>query len=394
LIWKLIGVVASGRVYRVNRAEKLAARQALRLKRLRLAMLSWLIAILMASYAWWLGLLEMSLLELIGSIIVIAAAMLFSDLAVRRNWNLGMRDPSLTMPLILFSVLIALWVVSRAPEARGIMLMLFIMSMMFGMFRLDRRQYALVAGVAVSGYLVIFLAELLSGNCNRCADIGALQLGVFAAVMFWMAYIGSYVSRLRRALNERNDALEALNTKLSFLAGHDDLTGLPNRRRMLDSLEQAGEQARKSSQVFCLAMLDLDRFKQVNDNLGHAAGDEVLVEFARRANQVLRGEDTVTRIDESMGDMGRFGGEEFLAILHQTDLNGARQAGERLRLATCEEPFLTGAGEVNCTVSVGIASYRPPEPLRATLARADRALYHAKETGRDRVVLETDLKDG
>jgi diguanylate cyclase len=371
----------------VNSTEKQATRQALRLKRLRLAMLSWLIAILMATYAWSLGLLAISFFELIAAIILIAVVMVFADVAIRRDWNLGLKDPSLTLPLILFSILIALWVVSRTSEARGIMLMLFIMSMMFGMFHLNRGQYILVAAVAVGGYGLIFLIELLSGHCDRCTDIGVLQVGVFAAVMFWMAYIGSYVNQLRKTLNDRNEALESLNQKLSYLANHDDLTGLPNRRSILDALESAGRLARESDSNFSLAMLDLDQFKQVNDQFGHAVGDQVLIQFADRARKVLRGDDTLSRIDPALDAMGRFGGEEFIAILDQTDLEGARRVGERLRKVISEKPFDTDAGPVQCTVSVGIAHYQPSEPLRVTLARADKALYQAKSDGRDRVVV-------
>ncbi len=373
----------------MNDSNRQAAHQALRLKRLRLAMLSWTIAIFMAACAWSLGLLHMNALEFASAVVVISIVMLFSDHAVRRGWNLRFKDPSLTLPLILFSIAIALWVVSRTTDARGIMLMIFIMSMMFGMFHLDRRQYIMVALVAVGGYLLIFLTEWWTGACERCIDLGLLELAVFGIVMFWMAYIGSYVSQLRRKLNERNADLLALNERLTFLAGHDHLTGLPNRRRILDSVEQAGRRARDSKQAFCLAMLDLDRFKQVNDTLGHAAGDEVLVEFARRTNRVLRGEDTVSRVDPTMDDMGRFGGEEFLAILQDTDLDGAYQAAERLREAIRSQPFETHAGPVSCTVSIGLARYRPPEPLRNTLARADQALYRAKKAGRDRVVAES-----
>lgn len=373
----------------MKKAEVQAARQALRLKRLRLAMLSWAIAIGMAAGAWSLGLLHMNAFEFTFAVVVIASVMLFSEFVVRHGWNLQLKDPSLTLPLMLFSIAIALWVVSRTSDARGIMLMIFIMSMMFGMFQLNRRQYVTVAVVAVGGYLLIFLSELWTGSCERCVDIGLLELLVFSLVIFWMAYIGSYVSQLRRKLNERNDDLQALNDRLTFLAGHDDLTGLPNRRRILDSLERVGRRARDNNQNFCLAMLDLDHFKHVNDSFGHAAGDEVLVEFAHRANQVLRGEDTVSRIDPSIDDMGRFGGEEFLAILQDTDLDGAQQATERLREAIRSEPFVTRAGPVQCTVSIGLARYRPPEPLRNTLARADQALYRAKKAGRDRVMTES-----
>ncbi len=357
-----------------------------------MATLSWLVAILLGIYAWSLGFLDMRHWEVAAISGLIMMVTLLMDFAMRRGWNLRFRDPSLTLPQVLFAIFIALLVVSRTTEARGVMLMLFMMAMMFGLFQLGRREFALVAAVAILGFGGLYLFEIVSGRSERGDELRLLELGGFSIIMGWMAYIGGYVSRLRKNLSARNTELHELNDKLHFLAGHDELTGLPNRRRMMDRLEQAQISAESQAAPFCILMLDLDRFKRVNDRHGHAVGDQVLVEFARRTQQALRGHDTIARVDDSIADMGRFGGEEFLAIVHDSDIEGARLAAERLRQSVAGQPFETNAGPIDCTVSVGVAQHHPPEPLRITLLRADQALYQAKATGRNRSVVETELE--
>ena len=129
-------------------------------------------------------------------------------------------------------------------------------------------------------------------------------------------------------------------------------------------------------------MMDLDHFKRVNDSHGHAVGDEVLEEVARRSQEVVRQVDVV----------GRYGGEEFLVILPDTASGPAALAGERLRAAIAASGVVTAAGEIPITVSIGVASTPPlevafPDDL---VALADRALYRAKEGGRDRLEIATE----
>jgi diguanylate cyclase (GGDEF)-like protein len=125
-------------------------------------------------------------------------------------------------------------------------------------------------------------------------------------------------------------------------------------------------------------MLDIDRFKHVNDSFGHAAGDEVLRRSVDIAQKELRAIDF----------MGRFGGEEFLLVLTQTGLDGARECVERVRNQTARTGFNLSGSDRNMTVSIGVAQYRPGESIRETLERADAALYRAKAGGRNRIECE------
>lgn len=166
--------------------------------------------------------------------------------------------------------------------------------------------------------------------------------------------------------------------ELEQLASTDALTGLANRHTFLERLDIELARIARGGPGGMLAMLDLDHFKRVNDRYGHAAGDAVLTHLAGILRRVLRREDMAARL----------GGEEFALLLPGTDAAGAATLGERLRSALEQSHVETSKGEVRITTSIGLA------PLvgdaRTLLARADAALYQAKNNGRNRVVMAAD----
>ena len=180
------------------------------------------------------------------------------------------------------------------------------------------------------------------------------------------------VENARRIAFQR---LKAANRTISELAIRDALTGVYNRRHIVDEVSRAEAAAR----CFSLCLLDLDHFKSINDNYGHAAGDETLKAVAAAIQSEVRREDC----------FGRYGGEEFLLLLIDTDLDGSRQFLERIRIRI-EALALSGISTIpGVTVSVGIAQYRRGETYAQTISRADQALYGAKAAGRNRVMLES-----
>ncbi|AWK85676.1 diguanylate cyclase [Azospirillum thermophilum] len=181
---------------------------------------------------------------------------------------------------------------------------------------------------------------------------------------------------LEARVAERTRALEEANAKLNRLATQDPLTGVLNRRRFLELARMEMRRAKRHRRALSLFLLDLDRFKQVNDTHGHAAGDEVLCTVVARARAVLRDADQVAR----------FGGEEFVVLLPETDEDGALAVAERLRRAIAGLPVDVDGLPVQVTASIGVASWAAAEPsLEHTLRRADAALYEAKQAGRNRV---------
>lgn len=181
---------------------------------------------------------------------------------------------------------------------------------------------------------------------------------------------------LFRNLKESETALRDALEEVQRLAITDSLTGLHNRRHLLELARHELQRARRYRLPMSVFMLDIDEFKRVNDTYGHAIGDQVLQGVAECCRQELRGVDV----------LGRYGGDEFAAVLPETGLPAACQVAERLRKSIAQRPLDTKAGQVTVTVSLGVAvlddEHLAPETL---LDHADQALYVAKQSGRNRV---------
>ena len=178
------------------------------------------------------------------------------------------------------------------------------------------------------------------------------------------------VKWLRDELLKKNEALARLSTT-------DELTGLRNRRFLMESLTTEFHRAKRFRVPLTAMMLDLDHFKKVNDELGHQAGDAVLREVATLLLAQTRATDVV----------GRYGGEEIMVLLAQTGVGGGRAYGEIVRRRIEQTPIpIPGAKTIHVTVSIGLAGYGPGMKFPADLiAACDAALYRAKEKGRNRV---------
>ncbi|MFG6414611.1 diguanylate cyclase domain-containing protein [Roseateles sp. DC23W] len=181
------------------------------------------------------------------------------------------------------------------------------------------------------------------------------------------------VVSIQHYITEWRQAERALNR----LAQEDALTGIANRRCFSAEAERAMHTAERHGLPLTLLLVDVDHFKRVNDEHGHNVGDEVLVELARRLREVLRKSD--------LG--GRWGGEEFIALLHGPP-DAALGFAERLRRSVADQPFPTSAGPLHITLSGGFAGHRTGDSLSALVGRADQALYVAKSQGRNRVQAE------
>lgn len=170
-----------------------------------------------------------------------------------------------------------------------------------------------------------------------------------------------------------------IEAELVRLARFDELTGLYNRRYLLERLAQEALRAKRYGSPLCLMILDVDHFKHINDTYGHLIGDQVLA----RIGNILR--DTIRVTDIA----GRYGGEEFCIVLTETSLQGACVMAERLRQRIAAEACSADDGTTfQATCSIGVAPYTPDLPdMQAFLVRADRALYKAKASGRNRVML-------
>ena len=187
--------------------------------------------------------------------------------------------------------------------------------------------------------------------------------------LYQTLYIGAYVlTVLMLSIGAVLMATDRLTTELNHLATHDALTHTLNRRALLERFEEELARSQRTGRGPAIMMLDLDHFKTVNDTLGHQHGDAVLVHFVQRTQAVLR------RADR----LGRYGGEEFMVLLPETDLDAARGVAQRNHTAAASGHAL------DCQLSIGVTTWHGPgDTLDAMLARADKALYQAKAQGRN-----------
>lgn len=214
---------------------------------------------------------------------------------------------------------------------------------------------------------VLFLAALLAAAA------------ITALILHLRAHAGRrQQARLNQLVAHRTAELHQALAALERLAGIDVVTDIMNRRRFLELAAREIDRTRRHSHAMCVAMLDIDHFKQINDCHGHATGDEVLRHVASVMQRACRNSDLVAR----------YGGEEFVLLLPETGMEGGMLLLERVRANIAAYPPRAAAGSVDVTVSIGLAAWQGPgDDLPSILNRADAALYDAKRAGRNRIHL-------
>lgn len=290
--------------------------------------------------------------------------------AIRSGLSSRLSDPSLTHVQLAASVVLITYAMYFADAWRITLTVTYVAGFMFALFRLNTRQMMWLSAFTVGCYGAMVGLLYLTGRPAMFHLLG-IQLLVLAAILPWFAAVGGYISRLR---TQQREVLR----RLGELATHDELTGLYNRRHLMDVLQQQRALAERGNYRFVLSLIDLDHFKRVNDAHGHLVGDRLLAAFARLLRGQIRANDHAAR----------YGGEEFVVILSDVDLERGREFWLRLRDALGQlrtvAPDLPE--DTKLTVSTGLTDYVPGETIDQLLERADRALYMAKHDGRDRCV--------
>lgn len=283
-------------------------------------------------------------------------------------------EPSLTMAQSVTGLLGAIWVYAVAGPTRGAALGLLVLVIVFAMFRLGARE---ALGLAAAALLLLGALSrwlTLSDSFHFPADVESVHLAYTTVVLAGVALLAMRVSQLREQHQQQRNALQQALSRISELATRDELTGLPNRRAMLDQLAtETARQARKKLPL-AIGLIDLDHFKRINDAHGHAGGDQVLRGFAHRVESELRGGDV----------MARWGGEEFLLMLPDTSIEAAQQCLQRLRDRLRASPFNEVAPGLQLTFSAGVTGCLGQGDIDSAIERADQAMYRAKQAGRDR----------
>ncbi len=261
-------------------------------------------------------------------------------------------------------------------EIGFVFLMVLVLISAFAMLGLSAKQLgaALVVGAALTGLALLAAGDALSipsGTTGLSFTVWAC----FCSTVARGAVVNLYVTQLRRALVRQNEELARTVLRVETLANVDELTGLSNRRALLRLIEAERARYERGGQRFCLAILDLDHFKAINDAHGHLVGDAVLRVFADIISSSLRQQD----------GSGRYGGEEFLLLLVDADLAGGRAVAERIRKQVRAWNWSTIDPDLSVSVSIGLTAWSEGDTVDSALARADSALYRAKSGGRNRV---------
>lgn len=250
-------------------------------------------------------------------------------------------------------------------------------TLLLGMFPIMVVSSRMAAGAKL-GLVIIFaiyaiILQEVAGTTQPTTQLDATAFSLMRGLNLGTAIfaISSIVWQYFRIITKHQ-------AELSALASTDLLTGLHNRRMMTNLAGREVASSLRHKLPLSLLMCDLDHFKTVNDEHGHEAGDAVLAEFATLLRSAVR---------ESEG-LCRWGGEEFLVLLTNTDLHGAQTLAERIRKVMQEQAFVIDGKPLQLTLTIGAASLRPGEDFQALLKRADDALYAGKRAGRNQVSAE------
>ncbi|MDF1781476.1 MAG: GGDEF domain-containing protein [Alcanivoracaceae bacterium] len=293
--------------------------------------------------------------------------------------NRSFKDTSMTVPIMLWATFSLLLTAYFIDQVRLCVMVMFFAILQPGVFRLRFPSFLLISGVCVGFYGVIIWR--VSVHHPEAIDMTAelIQWAAFTLITAGVVMVAAEISSIRTQLARRNGQLAGIVERIQEMAIRDELTGLYNRRHAVERMIKIREMAKRNALDFVVAYVDLDFFKKVNDAHGHHVGDEVLKMFSALLKEKLSGRDFAARL----------GGEEFLVVLVKSDLAQGMGVADELREAVTELRF-PSAPDLRISTSVGVAQFSRSESLDQLLARADDALYRAKQTGRNKVCAATE----
>lgn len=305
--------------------------------------------------------------------ILFALAFAFFAL-IRSGLSRGFSDPGLLTEQVAAIFLFLAYLAWRVEHLGAIVMLLYPAAMAGALFHLSRARLIALAALAVAALAIALLAIAARAPALAPAAIW-MHLLALTGVLALLVSASGYVARLRAGIGEVVRSQHEKSIAAVDGASRDPLTGVHSRRHMLDALEREIARVGRTVKPLSVVRIDIDRFRDINQTFGYAAGDAALVRFAAAAQAIARDADT----------LGRVGGKEFLLLMPDTDLAGAAIGAERLRAEIARTAPDPGA-EPRLSCSIGIAQYAADETPAAVLARAEAGLNYAKAAGRNRVV--------
>ncbi|MDH1901069.1 diguanylate cyclase [Comamonas aquatica] len=313
-----------------------------------------------AAMTWWA-------LVATGGLVVMAAL-------VRLDLTATWRDPALTFPQILWAVTSSAVAYVLIGEVKGVIHGLLALTLLFAALNLKAKQIVAVSLYALGAFS---FAVLFSIHLGRDSAPEIAYATVLLIMLLGCMLLSLQLYQLRVRLRRQRQELVLALAENRELASRDPLTGVLNRRHMLELMHLEQRRCLRGQRTMLLAQMDIDHFKQINDTHGHGVGDLALMTFTQVVRENIRSSDV----------LARWGGEEFVLLLSDTHLDGALLTLERVRAAVEAAEVEGGPPGLRMTVSMGLAEHQPGEAVELTLDRADKALYAAKHAGRNRVAL-------
>lgn len=323
-----------------------------------------------------IGYMSIEPLQFVGLCSLAAAGFVMFSIAILMEWNLGLEDPDMSLAQMMWAVSVIIMTAYFVVEFKPVVVLAGLALIVMGANRLTRKELMIfsIYSLATYGLSVVYKAQFdsLAWITEIVVMIAFGLVLVFGPVLYRFE-----MSMVENILLDKNEELSTALIRIRELATKDELTGAFNRRHLMEFVGQQKAMADRRNYRFTLCYVDLDFFKRVNDRFGHSTGDHVLRSFSEIAKVILREVDCVARV----------GGEEFVLVLSGTLQQDAVIAVRRIAQKLGELQVTSIEPQYRITASIGITEYKTGEEVEQTMDRADRALYDAKRTGRNKIVM-------
>lgn len=327
-----------------------------------------------------IGFMSIEPMQFLGIGSLAAAGFVMFAIAISMEWNLGLEDPDMSLAQMIWSVSVIIMTAYFVSEFKPVVVLSGLAMIVVGANRLSRKELFFFAVYSLTAYILSVAYKAQFDSLSWITEI-VVMIAFGLVLVFGPVLYRFEMNMVENVLVDKNEELSSALLRIRELAVRDELTGAFNRRHLNQFTQQQKAMADRRDYRFTVCFVDLDFFKRVNDRFGHSTGDHVLTSFADIAMTILREVDCVARI----------GGEEFVLVLGGTPQHEAVIAIRRIAEKLAELQVSSIEPQYRITASIGITEYKAGEEIEQTMDRADKALYDAKRTGRNKIVMaETD----
>ena len=307
--------------------------------------------------------------------VVVPGLMVLLFVAIRSGWSRRLEDPALTLPQLVVGSAGCAIAYALSARGRGGFFLVLMVLLMAAMLSATPRQMRWGSVFVVAAMGLAMWRRAIGSTEAPWPEL--IHFALVVTLVPAASVLAARMTAMRQRERRQQQDLEAALARIRELATRDELTGLVNRRHMRELMEQEHQRCIRSGRTFCLAVLDIDHFKSINERQGRATGDAVLRSVAHEAMRRVRVSDA----------FARWGGDRFVLLMADARSALARGGADRVRTGVGGVAIALPGGELRVSLSVGLAEHHAGETVDQTLDRAERALAEAKEQGRDRLVV-------